>query len=376
MISFLFHALASVLLLSQSYPGWIFQPAPSNVNYKERFIMICIDGSFGEGGGQILRSSLALSMVTGKVFRIEKIRSRRRKPGLLRQHLTAVKAAAEISSASVNGADPGSLSLEFSPGSIKSGEYHFAVGTAGSGTLVLQTVLPALIKAGGTSTLIIEGGTHNPAAPPFDFLKKVFLPFLGRMGCRVEAELVRYGFYPAGGGIFKVTVEAPEHLARLELMERGDIKVRSVRGIVSQVPRAIAGKEAALVIEALSWASETAAVESVDSPGPGNAVMIGIESENVSELFTGFGEKNVSVDAVVHKVLPEVKAYLATGVPVGIHLADQLLLPMAIGGGGKFRTLAPSCHTLTNIEVIKKFLDVDIRCEKVSGDVWEIEVNV
>jgi len=337
--------------------------------------MIHIDGSYGEGGGQILRSALALSMVTGKGFRIEKIRSGRRKPGLLRQHLTAVKAAEEISGAVVEGAGPGSLSLDFSPGRIRNGEYHFAVGTAGSGTLVLQTVLPALLKAGGPSTLLIEGGTHNPGAPPLDFLKKVFLPLLERMGCRVESEINRYGFYPAGGGILKVRIEAPECFERLELMERGEITARFVHGIVSQLPRSIAGKEAAVIIGALSWTSDTVSSEAVDSPGPGNAVMVGIESENVSELFTGFGEMRVNAGAVAHKVLFEVKPYLAAGVPVGIHLADQLLLPMAIGEGGKFRTLAPSCHALTNIEVIKKFLDVEIRCEKVSGDVWEMEVN-
>ena len=142
--------------------------------------MLTIDGSFGEGGGQILRTSLALSLVTGKPFRIGNIRAGRKNPGLLRQHLTAVNAATEISRAEVTGAAIGSRELTFAPGSVVSGNYAFAVGTAGSTTLVLQTVLPALLVASGKSKLILEGGTHNPFAPPFDFLEKAFLPLVNR----------------------------------------------------------------------------------------------------------------------------------------------------------------------------------------------------
>src|SRR5512138_2046230 len=162
--------------------------------------MITIDGSQGEGGGQILRSALALSLVTGKPFRIENIRARRQKPGLMRQHLTAVNAAVEIGAAHVSGNTVGSSELTFAPTALRSGEYHFVVGTAGSCTLVLQTVLPALIIAEGSSEIRLEGGTHNPAAPPFDFLAGAFLPLLNRMGPDVRAALERPGFYPAGGG--------------------------------------------------------------------------------------------------------------------------------------------------------------------------------
>jgi RNA 3'-phosphate cyclase len=156
-------------------------------------MMLTIDGSLGEGGGQILRTALALATVTGKPFRIEKIRAGRPKPGLLRQHLTAVKAAASISDANVTGAEPGSGVLTFTPRTVRAGEFAFAVGTAGSATLVLQTVLPALITAPAPSTIVLEGGTHNPAAPPFDFLVKSFLPPINRMGPTVSAELKRPG---------------------------------------------------------------------------------------------------------------------------------------------------------------------------------------
>jgi RNA 3'-terminal phosphate cyclase (ATP) len=156
--------------------------------------MLTIDGSLGKGGGQILRTALALATVTGKPFRIEKIRAGRPKPGLLRQHLTAVKAAATISDAIVTGAELGSGALTFTPGHLRAGEFAFAVGTAGSATLVLQTILPALLTAPAPSTLVLEGGTHNPAAPPFDFLVKSFLPLINRMGPTVTAELERPGF--------------------------------------------------------------------------------------------------------------------------------------------------------------------------------------
>src|SRR5262245_55571056 len=191
--------------------------------------MITIDGSFGEGGGQILRTSLALSLVTGKPFRIENIRAGRKNPGLLRQHLTAVNAAASIGQAEITGASIGSTLLTIAPSKITHGNYHFAVGTAGSSTLVLQTVLPALLIADGPTRLTIEGGTHNPFAPPFDFLARAFLPLLTRMGVNVNANLDRYGFYPAGGGRIEITISPTGKLLPLVLESRGEIRSRQAR---------------------------------------------------------------------------------------------------------------------------------------------------
>src|SRR5258706_8068507 len=188
---------------------------------KEVKEMIRIAGSFGEGGGQILRTSLSLSLATGKAFRIEKIRAGRERPGLLRQHLTAVLAAAEVGGAEVEGAALGSTSLSFSPGKVRGGEYRFSVGTAGSGTLVFQTVLPALMLAGEPSRIVIEGGTHNSAAPPFDFLARTFVPLLERMGPKVHLQFERYGFYPAGGGRFCAEVHPVKVLNGIEIGERG-----------------------------------------------------------------------------------------------------------------------------------------------------------
>jgi RNA 3'-terminal phosphate cyclase (ATP) len=336
--------------------------------------MITIDGSYGEGGGQILRTSLALSLVTGKPFSIHNIRAGRKKPGLMRQHLTAVNAAAKIGNAAVKGNSIGSQAFTFGPETIKPGHFHFAIGSAGSCTLVFQTVLPALMIAGGPSEIILEGGTHNPFAPPYDFLKKVFLPVINRMGPGVEAVLEKPGFYPAGGGRFKVSVE-PAGLNRLDLLERGSILHKTAFAAVANLPVKIANRELKVVREKLDWNREQLNVVDVEnSQGPGNILTLEIESENIVEVFTGFGQRGVSAEKVANRTVKAVREYLAHDVPVGRHLADQLLIPMAMAGGGRFRTLSPSKHTTTNIEIIKKFLDLEISLNKNDQNQWEIEI--
>lgn len=338
--------------------------------------MFTIDGSFGEGGGQILRTSLALSLVTGKPFRIEKIRANRKKPGLMRQHLTAVNAAAEVGSAAVTGNEIGARELTFEPKGIRGGQYRFAVGTAGSTTLVLQTVLPALLTATEASELIIEGGTHNIYAPPFDFLAKAFLPLVNRMGPAVTAKLERPGFYPAGGGKFTVTIEPSGTLSRIDLVERGEIKGQEAVAIVSQLPRGIAEREIAVLKDKLPMCAENLVVEEVQDPrGPGNIVMVIIKSERITEVFTGFGERGVPSEHVAGSLVKPVREYLAAGVPVGRYLADQLIVPMALAGGGEFMTLPLSRHSNTNIEVVKKFLDVDVAVTKIDRPVWRVQIE-
>jgi RNA 3'-terminal phosphate cyclase (ATP) len=338
--------------------------------------VIAIDGSFGEGGGQILRTSLALSLVTGKPFRIEKIRAGRKTPGLLRQHLTAVNAAARIGGAEVTGATIGSQQLTFAPHIIASGTYAFAVGTAGSATLVLQTILPALLLASGPSALTLEGGTHNPFAPPFDFLAKAFLPLVNRMGPKVSAKLERPGFYPAGGGRFTVEIEPVAALNRLDLPGRGEILARRARAAVANLPRKIAERELAVIEQKMSWNKDWLRVETVDnSRGPGNTVSIEIESEHVTEVFTGFGERGVTAEAVAEQAVQSARRYLASGAAVGEYLADQLLVPMALAGGGSFTTVPLTRHSTTNIEVIKKFLDLDVEASAVTNKMWNVEVK-
>ena len=338
--------------------------------------MLTIDGSFGEGGGQILRTSLALALVTGKPFRIEKIRAGRKSPGLLRQHLTAVNAAASIGRADVAGATIGSQTLEFSPKSIEAGEYSFAVGTAGSATLVLQTVLPALVIATGPSALTLEGGTHNPFAPPFDFLAKSFLPLLHRMGPRVEAILERPGFYPAGGGRFRVTIEPAAKLSRLDIPSRGKVVAKGATAIVANLPRAIATRELSVIGSKMSWSKEMLRAEVIeDSRGPGNIVTIEIRCENVTEVFTGFGERGVRAEDVADQAVQQARRYLASDSAVGEYLADQLIVPMAIAGAGSFTTGPLSRHATTNIEVVRKFLEIGIAASPVTRRIWSIEVG-
>jgi RNA 3'-terminal phosphate cyclase (ATP) len=338
--------------------------------------MVKIDGSMGEGGGQVLRTSLALSLVTGVPFRIENIRGGRKKSGLLRQHLTAVSAAAEISGAEVVGAEMGGRDLIFLPGKIKPGEYSFSVGTAGSATLVLQAVLPALITADGKSKLVLEGGTHNPFAPPFDFLEKAFLPCLRRMGSKVVCSLQRPGYYPAGGGRFSVAIEPSAKLTHIEINERGELIRRHARAVVSKLPEHIAQRELETVSRILNWRQDELETERVTkASGPGNVLILETHFEHITEVFTGFGELGVAAEDVAEKTSEEVSRYLASGAPVGKYLADQLLLPMAMAGKGSFRTVAPTRHTFTNIDVVRRFLDIDIQCQKLDDTQWQLIIG-
>lgn len=331
--------------------------------------MLVIDGSFGEGGGQILRSSLALSMVTGKPFRIDNIRARRPRPGLMRQHLTAVRAAAEICCAQLEGASLHSSRLDFRPGAVVPGEYKFSIGTAGSTTLVLQTVLPALLCAKGPSHLILEGGTHNPFAPPFDFLQKAYLPLINRMGPNVTATLERYGFAPGGGGRFQVHVAPAQsgELTGFDLMERGDITHRQATALVSNLPTQIGERELNVIRRKLEWSDSALEVIDVpDSRGPGNALLIEIGCEHVTDLFSGFGSQGIRAEAVAEEAARDARRYLQAEVPVGEYLADQLLLPLSIAGRGQFLTLPLSLHSTTHVDLIRRFLEVSVAVEEVS----------
>jgi len=267
--------------------------------------MIELDGSVGEGGGQILRTSLSLAMCTGQAFTLDRIRARRSKPGLMRQHLTCVQAAAKVSGAAVRGAEPGSTTLVFEPGPVKAGDYEFSVGTAGSCTLVLQTLWPALMLAGSPSRLKLSGGTHNPMAPPFHFLERCYAPLLRRLGAGSDLDLRRLGFYPAGGG-----------------------------------------------------------------------EMATLAYENVSELFTQFGEKGVSSDSVANALVKEVRAYEASTAALGPHLADQWALPLALavwrrGGEATYTCTELTDHATTNFSVIERFLPVRFVTEAIAGG-WSV----
>jgi RNA 3'-terminal phosphate cyclase (ATP) len=257
--------------------------------------MLSIDGSFGEGGGQIIRTSLALSLIRGKAFRVYNVRARRERPGLQRQHLTAVTAAAAIGGARVDGAHVGSKEFTFVPGAVQPGEYNFNIGTAGSTMLVLQAVLPPLLNADAPSLLLFEGGTHTVHAPPFEFIQKTFLPLVGRMGPTVSVELQRYGFYPPGGGRFNVYVEPAPALRRLDLVER----------------------ELAVASEQFGWMPDQLDLkESSNAISAGNVFNIDIQSEHLTEVFTGVGERGVRAEQIAARVVHETKKYLEAGAPI------------------------------------------------------------
>ncbi|WP_044564427.1 RNA 3'-terminal phosphate cyclase [Azospirillum sp. B4] len=325
--------------------------------------MIIIDGSEGEGGGQVLRTALALSLVTGQAFRIDNIRAKREKPGLMRQHLTAVEAICAIGGATADGAAIGASSLVFTPGRVRAGAYTFAVGTAGSTSMVLQAVLPPLMLADGPSSLVLEGGTHAHAAPPFDFTAQTLLPLLARMGPVVAATLVRPGFYPVGGGRVEVSV-APAPLRPLELVERGPLRGVRGRALLSNLPLNIGEREVAAARRVLDWPDEAWGVEElVDGRGPGNILMLAAAFDQVTEVVSAVGRVGVRAEDIGRQTANRMAGYIASGAFAGPYLADQLLVPLALAGGGRFTTVRPTQHSLTAAAVIRRFLDRDIRFE-------------
>lgn len=330
--------------------------------------MIHIDGQTGEGGGQVLRSSLCLAMLTGRPLTITNIRKRRSKPGLLRQHLTAVQAACQVSHAEVVGAELGSETLQFRPGAVRHGEYHFVVGTAGSATLVLQTVLCALLATPGGSRLVLSGGTHNPLAPTFDCLAMTYLPLLRRMGAQVHAHLETPGFYPAGGGRFVVELQGGHSLATLDLSDRGPFQSACFEATSCDVPKHVAERELAVLVTRLRHLNPASRVNYVQSAGPGNVVTAYLRYDGLTTTLVAFGERRRSAENVANELANAALAYVNSDVAVDTHLADQLLLPMALAGGGSFTTLEPSSHFTTNASVIAQFLPVRTEVAAPQGD--------
>lgn len=335
--------------------------------------MIELDGSQGEGGGQILRTALALSLITGQPFRIDNIRAKRPKPGLMRQHLACVQAAVAVGGGvgqthalNKNG-EPvqiGETSLSFTPSKVSAGDYEFAVGSAGSCMLVLQTVLWPLLMASEPSSLVLRGGTHNPMAPSLSYLQLLAQVFARLQGDIYTLELRRHGFYPAGGGQVGVRIFPPVGgITQPNLMQRGELVEMYAECLHAGLPRGVAERELAVLKAALGWPDEQLRNRALRSnEGPGNALMVVLRYEHVTEVLTSYGDKGVSAEQVAGQVLQQVRRYQSSQAPVGEHLADQLMLPLALacvqGKAGQYWATELTEHAKTNAQVIEKFLPV------------------
>ena len=289
------------------------------------------DGSRGEGGGQVLRTALSLAAVTGHELELVKIRAGREKPGLKRQHLTCVKAVAEICGAKVSDIEVGSTSLAFEPGPIKGGDYRFDIGTAGSVTLVAQTVIPVLLKADGPSTVTITGGTHVPFAPVWEFFAETYLPELRRMGARVEAELDSCGFYPAAGGVVKLRIwpyDEAKRPERYDLTDLGAYRGGTVEGVVSHISRSIAEAEVGIVGNQMRDLALERIVRDVDALGPGNYCCVRLRYDRATVVISAVGTYGKSRKAVANEVVHQIRDFVKSGKACEKHLADQLLVPL------------------------------------------------
>lgn len=340
--------------------------------------IIEIDGSFGEGGGQILRTALSLSCLTGRPFRICNIRKGRKKPGLMPQHLASVKAASELSQAEVRGAEVGSMELFFRPAEIRGGHYRFDIGTAGSACLVLQTMLPSLIFSGTNSTVTIMGGTHVPFSPSFNYVSEVFLPAIAKMGIDVRLEIENYGFYPSGGGLIRVEVSPVRKIIPLRVDKMG--KIIEIRGYscVANLPMSIAERQRDAFMKRIAPYGLPLNIEllSVPSPGQGTFIFVKVISEDAIAGFTSLGARGKRAETVGIEAADEVIRYLQTDSAFDPHLPDQIALYLAICKEGSIITTSSITeHLVTNLWVIGKFIEFEYSIIGDKGRPGMIRVN-
>ena len=342
---------------------------------------IMVDGSFGEGGGQILRASLALSMTLGRPFRMVNIRANRPKPGLKRQHLTCVQAAQQLCEATVTGDSINSTEIYFKPGAVRSGEYSFTIGSGGSCTMVLQALVPALLTAPGPSRLTVTGGTHVPFAPPFEFLRDTLLPWLEKLGPRLNAHMERPGFMQVGGGKITVTIEPASKLKPLEPCAcgaftgaDGDIRLYNLDTGIAEHEKTTLLTEG---LHNLGLTEETLHVETKSraTEGPGNAVLVTVRRESGATVCAGIGQRNLAAEKVVRQAINRASSFLRAEVPVERHLADQLIVPLALAGGGSFLTEKPSLHTRTCLDLLPLFMNIRSCVTQQSAKAWHVSLR-
>jgi RNA 3'-phosphate cyclase len=342
--------------------------------------MIDLDGSLGEGGGQILRTSLALSLVTGQAFHLRNVRARRAKPGLRPQHLMSVQAAAAIGQARVRGATLGSSELEFEPGELTPGKYHFAIGTAGATSLVLHTVyLPLAWHATEPSEVILTGGTHVNQSPCFHFLQSTWGGYMELLGLRIGLRMRRPGFYPRGGGVVEAHISPCPRLHGLQLQACGEVTRATAISAVAGLPEQIAERQARRATTRLRQRRLQTDVQlETWEDGPGTVLTIMLDTTPVPTLFFGLGARGKPAERVADEAVDQAFAYLDT-VPsaVDAHSADQLVLPLALAEeASMFRVAEVTPHLQTNIEVIRRFVDRHITCTGQEGEAGAVHIDV
>ncbi|HCC68583.1 MAG TPA: RNA 3'-phosphate cyclase [Nitrospiraceae bacterium] len=341
--------------------------------------MIEIDGSFGEGGGQVLRTALSLSCHLKKSFRIFNIRAQRKKPGLQPQHLTCVRAAQLIAGAEIKGDFVGSSELIFNPDKAYGGHYRFDIGTAGSTSLVFQTILLPLCFAEKPSGITITGGTHVPWSPPFHYLKEVFLPVLKTMGIDVSLSIERWGFYPKGGGIISASIAAAGRAIKpISLEKRGEIKAVNGLSATGNLPSSIAERQRASASEVLKTHGLRADIGLLDAPciGQGTFFFIVSEFENSTAGFSALGQRGKKAEDVGKEATEEFLEFFHSGAPVEKRLADQIVPYMALSKDtSSFITSRITMHLLTNIWVIEKFLDVKFEVSGKEGEIGKVVIR-
>jgi len=344
--------------------------------------MITIDGSYGEGGGQILRTGLAVAALVRQDLEIINIRANRKKPGLMPQHLTACRAAATVTGGRLDGDRLGSSRLRFYPGSPRAGSYRFDVSevqpSAGSTGMIFQTVLPPLAFAGQASQINLLGGTHTPWSPPSDYLREVFLPAVARMGLQAELSLERWGWYPRGGGAVLGRIEPIAGLSACDFSRRGDLVSVEGLSVVSLLPRSIAERQRRRALERLKGQGISAAIEVVEVPsrGPGTFLILLARFQDVSAGFSALGKKGKTAEAVADEAIDALLTHLNSPGAVDPHLADQLVLYMALAkGSSRLTTSAASAHLMTNVWVVEQFLPGRIRVEGREGAAGTVTVD-
>jgi RNA 3'-terminal phosphate cyclase (ATP) len=333
--------------------------------------LIQIDGSFGEGGGQILRTSVSLAAMTGRAVEIHNVRGKRTKPGLQPQHLAAVRAAATLCQARLSGDSVDSQFLRFEPQTpVVAGEYHFDIGTAGAAALVVQTVLIPLSLTSGISRVRVTGGTHVPHSPTADYLESVYIPTLQRAGLDVEFTYSSAGFYPRGGGEIHVQIGGSGLVTPLDMRERGAVKELRAFIVTSKLPEHVAQRGAETVEKAMKAIGRKVVIERREKPssGPGAAVIVAAQCESGSAGFSSVGELRKPMEKVAQSPCQEFLRWWKSGEACDEHLADQLVLPMAFAKGASvWTTPVVTDHLRTVIWVVQRFLEVEVKVEETQG---------